>query len=56
MEIYCKHCGALLEGEVHLFNEMYFCDYDCLESYVIANTEIDEIKYEEFIEETYYYE
>jgi hypothetical protein len=54
MEIYCKHCGSLLEeGEVHVFNELFFCDYDCLESYVIGNTEIEYIQdyykdYEEF--------
>lgn len=59
MEMYCKYCGALLEGEVHVFEERFFCDYDCLESYVVANTEIEDIKafeeynYVDLMEEVY---
>ena len=57
METYCKYCGALLEGEVHTFNEDYFCDYDCLESYVVSNTEIYDLNDEkiEYYEEEYIY-
>lgn len=59
MDRYCRYCGCQLEGEVHIFDEMYFCDYDCLESYVVSKTEIYDLNddKEEYYEEDYcYYE
>lgn len=56
MDRYCRHCGCELEGEIHIFEEMCFCDYDCLESYVVSNTEIYELEEELYELEDNYYE